>query len=74
MNSRDADGNTPLPLAAVYAGPSVSNCSSERADVTAANKFGATALDRAATNYEKAKLLIDVGADVKAPSRRWLPS
>jgi N-acyl-D-amino-acid deacylase len=66
VNARDADGNTPLLLAAVYAGPDcVELLIKKGADVKAINKFGVTPLIRAATNYEKAKLLIDAGADVR---------
>jgi ankyrin repeat protein len=67
INARDADGNTPLLLAAVYAGPEcVELLLKKGADVNAANKLGATPLIRAATNYEKTKLLLDAGADLKA--------
>jgi ankyrin repeat protein len=70
VNARDADGNTPLLLAAVYAGPEcVELLLKKGAEVNAKNKFGATPLHRAATNYEKAKLLIDAGADVKAKTK-----
>src|SRR6516225_5427257 len=70
VNARDADGNTPLLLAAVYAGPEcVELLLKKGADVNAKNKFEATPLHRAATNYEKAKLLIDAGADVKAKTK-----
>src|SRR5262249_35868658 len=66
VNARDADGNTPLLFAAVYAGPDcVELLLKKGADVNAKNKLGVTPLIRAATNYEKAKLLIDAGADVK---------
>jgi ankyrin repeat protein len=69
VNARDANGNTPLLVAAVYAGPEcVELLIKKGADVNAANKAGATPLMRAATDYAKAKLLIDAGADVKAKS------
>jgi ankyrin repeat protein len=43
VNARDADGNTPLVLAAVYAGPeSVELLLKKGADGNAANKAGAT--------------------------------
>jgi ankyrin repeat protein len=66
VNARDADGNTPLILAAVYAGPDcVELLLKKGADVNAKNKAGATALFRVATDYEKAKPLIDAGADIQ---------
>jgi ankyrin repeat protein len=69
VNVRDADGNTPLLLAAVYAGPEcVELLLKKGADVNAVNKRGVTPLHRAATSYEKAKLLIDAGVNVKAKS------
>jgi ankyrin repeat protein len=70
VNARDADGNTPLLLAAIYAGPEcVELLLKKGADVNASNKLGATPLIRAATNYEEAKLLIDAGADVKVKTK-----
>jgi ankyrin repeat protein len=69
VNVRDANGNTPLLLAAVYAGPEcVELLLKKGADVNAANKAGATPLMRAATDFAKSKLLIDAGADVKTKS------
>src|SRR5579863_1570026 len=66
LNARDADGNTPLMLASFYAGPScVELLLRKGADANAANKFGATALIRAATNYEKTRLLLAAGARVR---------
>ena len=70
VNARDADGDTSLLLAAVYAGPEcVELLLKKGADVNVANKLGVTPLHRAATNYEKAKLLIDAGANVKVTTK-----
>jgi ankyrin repeat protein len=66
VNGRDADGNTPLILASFYAGPECVAVLIERgADVNAANKAGVTPLIRAATNYEKTRLLTAAGAKVR---------
>ena len=66
VNARDADGNTPLILASFHAGPECVALLLERgADANAANKDGVTALVRAATNYEKARLLVAAGANVR---------
>src|SRR4051794_14588633 len=65
VNARDAEGNTPLILAAFYAGPRCVELLLEKgADPNAANRSGVTALIRAATDYKKARLLIDAGAKV----------
>ena len=65
VNARDAEGNTPLILAAFYAGPRCVELLLEKgADPNAANRSGVTALVRAATDYEKARLLVDAGAKV----------
>jgi ankyrin repeat protein len=65
VNARDAEGNTPLILASFYAGPRCVELLLEKgADLKAANRSGVTALIRAATNYEKTRLLIDAGAKV----------
>jgi ankyrin repeat protein len=70
VNALDADGNTPLLLASVYAGPEgVELLLKKGADVNAANKLGVTPLHRAATNYEKAKLLVDAGANVTVKTK-----
>jgi ankyrin repeat protein len=66
VNARDADGNTPLILASFYAGPEcVELLLKKGADANATNKAGVTALIRAATNYEKTRLLVDAGAKVE---------
>jgi ankyrin repeat protein len=66
VNARDAEGNTPLILASFYATPQCLELLMERgADVNAANKAGATALIRAATSYEKTRLLVAAGAKVR---------
>ena len=65
VNARDAESNTPLILASFYASPDCVRLLLEKgADVNAANKAGVTALIRAATDYEKARLLVDAGAKV----------
>ncbi len=66
VNARDAEGNTPLILASLYASPECVELLIEKgADVNAANKAGATALIRAATSYEKTRLLVAAGANVQ---------
>jgi ankyrin repeat protein len=66
VNARDAEGNTPLILASLYAGPEcVDLLLKKGADVNAANKVGVTALVRAATSYEKTRLLVAAGANVR---------
>jgi ankyrin repeat protein len=66
VNARDAEGNTPLILASLYASPQcVELLLGKGADVNAANKAGVTALIRAATNYEKTRLLVNAGAKVR---------
>ena len=66
VNARDAEGNTPLILASFYASPKcVALLLEKGADANAANKAGVTALIRAATNYEKTRLLVDAGAKVR---------
>jgi ankyrin repeat protein len=66
VDARDADGNTPLILAAFYARPEcVALLLEKGADANAANKAGVTALIRAATNYEKTRALVNAGARVR---------
>jgi ankyrin repeat protein len=66
VNARDAEGNTPLILASFYASPRcVSLLLEKGADVNAANRAGVTALIRASTSYEKTRLLLEAGANVR---------
>src|SRR5579883_623078 len=66
VNARDAEGNTPLILASFYGSPECVELLIERgADVNAANKAGVTALIRAATSYEKTRMLLAAGANVQ---------
>src|SRR5262249_9850418 len=66
VNARDPEGNTPLLLASFYASPQCVKLLIEKgADVNAANKAGATALTRAATSYEKIRLLVAARANVR---------
>src|SRR6516164_5860909 len=66
VNARDAEDNTPLILAAFYASPKCLELLIEKgADVNAANKAGATPLIRAATSYEKTRLLVAAGANIQ---------
>jgi ankyrin repeat protein len=70
VDARDAEGNTPLILASLYAGPDCVELLLKRgADPNAANKEGATALIRAATNFEKSRLLVAAGANVHVRTR-----
>jgi ankyrin repeat protein len=72
VNARDAEGNTPLILASLYAGPECVEMLLKRgADVNAANRAGVTALVRAATSYQKARLLIAAGANVRVRTARY---
>ena len=65
VDARDAEGNTPLILASFYASPNCVQLLLEKgADVNAANQAAVTALIRAATDHEKARLLVDAGARV----------
>jgi ankyrin repeat protein len=67
VNTRDAEGNSPLILASFYASPEcVALLLAKGADANAANKSGVTALIRAVTEPEKALLLLDAGAEVRA--------
>jgi ankyrin repeat protein len=66
VNARDAEGNTPLILGSLYASPRcVALLLEKGADPNVANEAGVTALIRAATNYEKTRMLVDAGAKVR---------
>src|SRR5262249_40460891 len=66
VNPREAEGNTPLILASFYASPEcVALLLENGADVNTANQAGVTALIRAATSYEKTRLLVAAGAKVR---------
>lgn len=67
VNARDAEGNTALIVAALYARPECLDLLLKKgADANAANRAGTTALIRAATSYDKARLLLDAGAKAHA--------
>lgn len=68
-DARDASGNTPLMLAAVYGDTETMRLLLDRgANANATNNAGATALIRAAFDAEKVALLLARGADVHARS------
>src|SRR5215468_7428486 len=68
-NARDAAGNTPLMLAAVYGDVQAVRLLLDRgAEVNATNAAGATPLLRAAHNFEKTRALVDAGAEVNVRS------
>lgn len=72
VTTRDPEGNTPLILAALYApADCVALLLKKGADPNAANKAGATALIRAATNYEKTRHLLDAGAKVRVATAEF---
>ena len=74
VNIRDADGNTLLIYAAVYAKKSdLEFLLAHGADVNAANKAGHTALMRAMPDPAKVKLLVKHGADVNASAGGTTP-
>ncbi len=74
VNSRDADGNTVLMQAAVYATTAdLEFLLAHGADVNAANKTGHTALMRAMPDLAKVKLLVEHGADVNAAAGGTTP-
>jgi ankyrin repeat protein len=68
-SERDANGNTLLMRATIYGKPELlSYLIGKGADVNAANKAGATALMRAASDPAKVELLVEKGANVNARS------
>ena len=69
VNGRDAAGNTPLMLGAVYGNPACVRLLLDRgADANATNRAGATPLMRAAWDAEKIRLLLEHGANANARS------
>ncbi|MCW5555691.1 MAG: ankyrin repeat domain-containing protein [Verrucomicrobiae bacterium] len=69
VNAHDAQGNTPLMLAAVYGDAAcVRLLLDHGAEVNVTNHTGATALMRAAQNYDKVRLLVERGAEVNTRS------
>jgi len=74
INTRDADGNTLLMQAAVYAtATDLEFLLARGADVNASNKAGHTALIRAIPDLGKIKLLVEHGADVNASTGGTTP-
>jgi ankyrin repeat protein len=71
VNSRDAEGSTPLMYAALYLpdAAGLRELLKRGADPNAANSFGATALVWATGSLEKVKVLVQHGADVNARSK-----
>lgn len=70
VNSQDEDGNTPLILAAMYAGGDcVEALLNKGADSNIANQAGATALHRAASSLEKTRMLLAAGAKANVRSK-----
>src|SRR5262249_39667496 len=66
VNARDGEGNTPLILPSFYASSECLELLIEKgADVNSANQAGATPLIRAATDYEKTRLLVAAGANIR---------
>jgi ankyrin repeat protein len=74
VNSRDADGNTLLIQAAVYAtAVDLDFLLAHWAHVNAPNKAGHTALMRSIPDLAKVKLLIEHGADINASAEGATP-
>lgn len=74
INTRDANGNTLLMQAAVYArATDLEFLLAHGADVNAANHAGHTALMRTIPDIGKVKVLVEHGADVNASARGTTP-
>jgi len=70
INANDAQGQTPLMLAAAFGSPeAVRLLIASGAEVSAASHAGATALHWAATDLTKTRLLLEAHADVNAVSQ-----
>ena len=70
VNAKDAQGHTPLTLAAAFGSyQAVQLLIAGGADVRAVSNSGVTALHRATGDVKKVRLLIDRGADVHASSQ-----
>src|SRR5581483_9277476 len=69
LNARGPEGSTPFMYAVLYTGPAMlTQLLKKGADPNKHNDAGATALMWAATDLEKARVLLDNGADVNARS------
>jgi ankyrin repeat protein len=70
VDARDAQGQTPLMLAAAFGSPDALRLLlSRKADARAASTGGVTALHLAAPDADKVRMLLDAGADVNAVSQ-----
>ena len=69
-NAKDAQGQTPLMLAAAFGSPEALRfLITNGADVKAASNAGVTALHWAVTDLPKTRMLLDANADVRAVSQ-----
>lgn len=70
VNAKDAQGETPLMLAAAFGSPEALRLLiAGGADVKAASNAGVTALHWAASDLTKTRMLLDASADVRAVSQ-----
>lgn len=70
VNAKDAQGQTPLMLAAAFgSAEAVRTLIAAGADIRAAGSAGFTALHLAADDLAKTRMLLDAGADVNAASQ-----